>query len=1039
MKNFNYYFKELKSHELSEITEHSHRPALKDLLDKIAKDVNNNIKILHEGKREGKFGAPDFKITSNDSIIGYIENKRIGENLDNILKSHQIKKYKALSNNIILTNYLEWIWIKDGEILKRETLCCLSDIERKKAKLDKSKINVVKDLIENFFSVPPKGIGEAKKLAKVLAVRAKMLKDFLNNELIRQKEDDEESKLIGLYRTFKTYVFAELSIEEFSDTFSQNLIFGLFLAKLNAGSNLVTLYNAKKFIPTSFELIKELVDFLDELDNEEYKETRWIVEEVLTVMNNLDILEITKSLSYKKESKVKEYKADDFSFKDPYVYFYEDFLIAYDKKLRKSKGVYYTPPPVVNFIVRSLEYILQDKFKIKDGFSARKKVTALDFATGTGTFILEIFKQILDKLPKSSGKRDLIIREHILKNFFGFEYLIAPYTIAHLRLSQYLKDKGYELEGKERFQIYLTNSLEPIDKQIKIPLLPALSNETKEAQKVKDQPILVITGNPPYSKKSKNNGEWIVNLVEKYKYVDGEHFRERQNWLRDDYVKFIRFAQWKMDQVKQGIVGIITNHTFLDNITFRGMRYSLLNSFDQLYFLDLHGSAKKEEIPPNGEKNENVFDIEQGVSVSFLIKNERLPKKVYYSELWGSRIEKYRQCLKEGFDTIKWTEINPISPYYFFYPRTEKNKETYDNFWSITKIFKVYSLPLMTGNDKVTVHFDLESLERNLNLFQSKSIKEIKEIFNIDKDKSNWTIAKAKKEVISTKANKKNIKQIQYRLFDRRLTYFTGNSSGFHSRPGTVSKHMLNKNIGLLIPRQISKSKFKHVFCTDIIPEMCTISTATKEQNQLFPLYLYEIKDPIFSSPEEPEKFIKTKNFTKDFQKYIKNLYKKKYEPKDIIGYIYAILHSQTYREKYIEFLKIDFPRIPFTKSRKDFEMLSEKGWELIQAHLINEIPDYDLGTYKGKGDNEVIKPTYKITKKYSRLYINKTQYFDEVPENVWNFEIGGYQVLNKYFKYRKGRTLTLEEIENVENIVNILAFTFEQMEKIDELTTEWV
>ncbi|MDZ7649809.1 MAG: N-6 DNA methylase [Cytophagales bacterium] len=482
------------------------------------------------------------------------------------------------------------------------------------------------------------------------------------DELQRQGKEHNEGRLYQLFETFRSFVFHELTIEEFADAFAQNLAYGLFLAKLNADTQSVNLYNAKKFIPSSFELIRELVNFLDELDNDEYRETRWIVEEVLTIMNNLDLPAIHESLSFTKKKKNKD--TDDITIKDPYVYFYEDFLASYDKKLRKSKGVYYTPPPVVNFIVRSIDDILKRSFKIKEGLADRSKVTLLDFATGTGTFLVEVLQQIFENLPKDSGKKNLLIKEHVLKNIFGFEYLIAPYTIAHLKLSQFLKDNDYELKPKERLQIFLTNTLAPIDTQTKIPLLPALTEESKQAQDVKDKPILVITGNPPYSKKSKNNDPWIVNLVNSYKIVDGKRSKEKQSWFRDDYIKFIRFAQDKMDKVDEGIVGVITNHSFLNNITMPGMRQSLLNSFDQIYIVNLNGSAKQEGKLPDGIiKDENVFDIEQGVSISFLIKRKGLSKKVFYTDFWGIRKDKYLTCLEEDFfNLFNGLELEPKSP-----------------------------------------------------------------------------------------------------------------------------------------------------------------------------------------------------------------------------------------------------------------------------------------------------------------------------------------------------------------------------------------
>jgi predicted helicase len=936
----------------------------------------------------------------------------------------------------LLTNYIDWIWLKEGNIQKRETLCYLTDIEDKKGKLDPVKVKAVEKLIISFFSQAPKEIADSGKLAEALAVRAKLLKDFLFNELKRQEKEHQDGRLYQLFETFKNFVFQELNIEEFADAFAQNLAYGLFLAKLNADTQCVNLYNAKKYIPASFELIRELVSFLDELDNEEYRETKWIVEEVLTIMNNLDLRAIHTSLSFTK----KEKDIDGIAIKDPYVYFYEDFLAYYDKKLRKSKGVYYTPPPVVNFIVRAMDDILKKSFQIAEGLADRNNVTILDFATGTGTFLAEIFQQIFEKLPKDSGKKNLIIQEHLLKNIFGFEYLIAPYTIAHLKLSQFLKENNYELKAKERLQIYLTNTLEQAEIQHKINLLPALTEESRQAQKIKDNPILVITGNPPYSKKSKNNSSWIVNLVDDYKFVDGKRSQEKQNWYRDDYIKFIRFAQNKMDKIEEGIVGVITNHTFINNVTMAGMRQSLMNSFDQIYIVNLNGNAKQEMKLPDGiTKDENVFDIEQGVAISLFIKHKGLKKKVCYADFWGARKNKYKTCLENSIHTVDWIELTPQTPDYYFIPKDERHKNEYQKFYSVTDIFKIFSLPLMTGNDRVTVHFEKPDLVKTLESFSEKSIEKIKMDFNIEKDTSNWTAEKAKNDIVKTKIEEKYFINIFYRLFDIRTTYYTGNTNGFLSRPQyKVCKNMLHENIGLLLPRQISKSEFRHVFCTKYIPDMCAFSTATKEANQLFPLYLYP--DATFEDERvEEAKKTKKENFTAEFRNYIDNLYGKGIKPEQVLGYIYAILYSPAYRAKYNEFLKDKFARIPFTNDKALFKKLSKLGKELIDAQLSEERVGYQEDYFRGEDSDIVREVSFIQGKKTGRIYINATQYYDNVPLKVWKYKIGGFAPVKKYLTERKNRKLESTEIEKVEIIIKAITFTIEQMKKINTLTKNWI
>ena len=594
--SFNHYFDAIKKSNPSESTEYTLRGALENLLKAAIADTGSKIRVIHEPKRDKTgLGAPDFKFTLHEAVVGYLENKDIGEDLDATLKSDQLTKYRQLSTNIILTDYLEWIWLRDGHIIKRETLCPPSDVGYRQARLDSDKAAKVASLIAGFLSTPPEKLGDAKRLSEALAVRCHDLRDFLLEELERQDREHQAGRLYGLYAAFKQDVFQELALREFADAFAQTLGYGLFLAKLNAGEQTaVTLSNAKTHIPANFALIRELVDFLDELEQDEYRGVKWLVEEILSILNTLDLAALHEDLTFtKRQGRPSRTTEEDrlLFAKDPYVYFYEDFLKAYDKATRKARGVYYTPPPVVNFIVRAVHDILKNSFGIGRGLADHKRVTVLDFASGTGTFLLEVLHQIFETV--SEGVRAQVVKEHVLKNLYGFEYLIAPYTIAHLKLSQFLLDRDYAMQPGERLNIYLTNTLEPIEPQGNL-LLPALSREVKAAQAVKDKPILVITGNPPYSGHSKNTGDWITGKIDTYKTVDGRPLGEKNpKWLQDDYVKFIRFAQWKMEQVEEGVVGIITNHSFLDNPTFRGMRQSLMQTFNRIYLLDLHGNAKK--------------------------------------------------------------------------------------------------------------------------------------------------------------------------------------------------------------------------------------------------------------------------------------------------------------------------------------------------------------------------------------------------------------------------------------------------------------
>ena len=1030
------YFAAIKSLDTTESTEHTLRGALENLLNAIAADENPNVTVIHEPKRDKtKLGAPDFKIKLNEAILGYLETKPIGDNLDAILQSAQIAKYKRLSGNLILTDYLEWIWLRDGEIIQRETLCYPSDAGNRRARLDSDKAEKVAKLIAGFLSVPPAKLGNTNTLSRALAVRCHDLRDFLLEELERQEKEHQEGRLYGLYVVFKEEVFQELTLKEFADAFAQTLGYGLFLAKLNAGeTTAVTLLNAKRYIPANFALLRELVNFLDELDQDAYRGIRWLVEEILSIMNTLDLTAIHEDLAFSKRSGQLPAPKDDRQLfaKDPYVYFYEDFLKAYDKDTRKGRGVYYTPPPVVNFIVRAVNDILKDTFGITNGLADRKRVTVLDFATGTGTFLLEVLHHIFE--ATSEGTRNLIVKEHVLKNLYGFEYLIAPYTVAHLKLSQFLYDRGYAMQSGERLNIYLTNTLEPIEPQRNL-LLPALSREVEAAQKIKDKPVLVITGNPPYSGHSRNTGEWITNLIDTYKMVDGEPLGEKNpKWLQDDYVKFIRFAQWKMEWVEEGVVGIITNHSFLDNPTFRGMRQSLMQTFSQIYLLDLHGNTKKKERTPEGGKDENVFDIEQGVAVSLLVNKEGVPPAVYHADLWGTRKEKYRRLLEAEKDAMEWQELQPSAPFYLFIPQDEKLREEYERGWRVTEIFPVNVLGFQSHRDHFAIAYEKTEIEQRMKDMLDKNISDqnLRKKYDI-RDNRDWHIPEARASLRAIDNPMQNVLPCSYRPFDTRWCFF-GYEFMDYPRRELMNHVTWRENLCLNVVRQTKAAEWKHVLMSD--DPTPAVFIEIKDGSSVFPLYLYAplegkmIKGGLFEEDDPFQGKERIENFSPKFRAFVDEKYKHSYSPEKILGYIYAVLHSPAYRQKYLDFLKTDFPRVPFVNERKPFEALAALGWELMQVHLLKIIPD-TLTVDVTTGNFEVEKPRYDL--QHERLHINKTQYFSPVSRDVWAFHIGGYQVLDKYLKSRKGRTLSLDEIENVQNVINILRFTIDQMERIGE------
>ena len=502
-----------------------------------------------------------------------------------------------------------------------------------------------------------------------------------------------------------------------------------------------------------------------------------------------------------------------------------------------------------------------------------------------------------------------------------------------------------------------------------------------------------------------------------YFFVDGMPLGERNpKWLQDDYVKFIRFAQDKMDKVDEGIVGIITNHSFLDNPTFRGMRQSLMNSFDQMYFIDLHGNAKKKEKTPEGGKDENVFDIEQGVAISILIKKKGIEKKIYHADWYGKRKEKYDNGWEEEWKTIKWKEVNPIKPFYLFSFQDSSSRDQYLEFLSVKDIFITSALGFQSHRDDFAIDFNKQIIEKRISDLMLSKDEDIGVKYNLGK----WNWQKARVKLLKQENIEQFIELCAYRPFDNRFMFY---SDAVMDRIRKELKNNIFKksNLSLISSRQVSND-YAHTFVTSLVPNDCLISNLTKEANHTFFLYKYEDE--------------KTENFSLKFRQQIHELYKHQYTSEQIFSYIYAILYSPTYRRKYSEFLKMDFPRIPFTPDKKIFEELSDLGWQLIQAHLLkhSDVRNHANVDFKGAGNEIVDKAVWNSGK----LFINKIQWFEPVTKEVYEFYIGGYQVLDKYLKDRKGRSIQ-KEILHVCRVIQSLQFTINQTKLIDTKTSSWI
>ncbi len=1012
------YFKEIKEIG-TKVTEHSFRTPFENLLNTIK--PHTNIKVIHEQKREKGFGAPDFRIETGSASIGYIETKPLGTDLDKVLKSKQVDKYLLLNPNLILTNYYEFLCIKeDRKVVERCNLFYLTDLDNKRSQLKDENIKAAEALFKKFFLSEPLKIAKSQELAIHMADRGKIVKEYILEILVNKEDDRFSKKILGLYEVFKKTLVEDLEEDEFADAYAQTVIYGFFLAFLLSGKR-INIQDASRLIPPSFKVIKEFFDVISDYSMPSH--IKWIFGEIVNLINNIDLEGIYKSISFKRRWETEE--------KDPYLYFYETFLGEFDPEKRKAKGVYYTPLSVVTFITRSIDKLLIKKFDKANGF-ADPSVTVLDFATGTGTFLVSIFELVFDKMRNNRGKLRSIVREHLLKNFYGFEYLLAPYAVAHLKLSQLLKDNNYELENNERLQIYLTDTLDDSKHQADL-LMPTLSQEGEEALEVKvKKKILVVTGNPPYNVKSRNNKPWIKDkLLKDYKPEDEKNIQP----LNDDYIKFIRYAHWKMQQTEQGIIGIITNNSFLNGLIHRKMRGYLLNDFDEIYILNLHGSSRISETAPEGV-DENVFDIQQGVAISIFVKKAKRDAKckVFYHDLYGARDYKNNYLMENDINTAKWKELN-INEFNtefkktrwgrnrfaeslnFLVPMKEvKTINDYGNFWGVTEIFNKFKSGVQTGNDELFIQFAYEDAKKIFDDLVKLNLKDFLGKYNFNPSEG-WGFENKFNE------NKyKLLTKISYRPFEDRYIVY---SYALRRNSNEIMQHFLRgKNKGVVFKRSryLKSNKFHHFF---IIENLVDINFLD-DQTYVAPLHVYK------DNPKSESLFglNKPTNFTPDFQQFINNRYSFQSTPEEILGYIYAVFYSPTYRNKYLEFLKIDFPRVPFFDDEMIFKDLSKLGTELIDHHLMKKSYPQNQVTFPIDGNDKV--ENVKFDK--GKVYINNTQYFDKIPSEVWDFYIGGYQVLDKWLKSRKDRTLSYEEKETFTKIVNILEFTIEQMKKIDEV-----
>jgi len=988
-----------------ETSEMGYRADFEVLLKEIFESIDVR-RVDHDAKaKDGN--KPDFVVLNKDVPILYVEAKDIGVSLDKVEKSEQMRRYFGYTN-LVLTDYLEFRFYRNGISYEEPIKIAEYDLKNRKiVPFQENYEHVAKTLID-FTQSQKEPIKSGKHLSKIMGGKAQRIRDnikhFLNLEL------SQSTELVHVYEAIKKMLVNDLTIDAFSDMYAQTLVYGLFVARYyDETPDTFTRQEARDLIPASNPFLQH---FFDHIAGPNFdKRLSYIVDELCLVFQHADIKKL-----------IEEYMEDA----DPVIHFYEDFLKEYDPELRKKMGAYYTPLSIVRFIVRSVDYVLQKEFNLPNGLANTSKlsndkhrVQVLDPAVGTGTFISAIIRIIYERLKKTgqSGRWPSYVHNDLLPRLHGFELMMAPYTIAHLKLSLAFKQTGF-WKFHRRLGIYLTNSLEQNEMQQKLFSLgfaESIAEESKEANKIKNEtPIMVVIGNPPYSISSSNKGEWILNLIKDYKKGLGE----RKINLDDDYIKFIRLAEYFVEKNKGGVVAMITNNSFIDGITHRQMRKHLLETFDDIYILDLHGNSKKKEKSPDGSKDENVFDIQQGVSISIFINKTEGRKKlgdVYYSEIFGKREIKFEILNNSDLKNIKWKKLNYSEPYYFFTPKDFELKEEYDKGFKVNESCVEFGSGIITRNDDVTIKFNQESLISMINDFKVLNEPEIRYKYEIV-DGTSWKLVDAIKDVIENE-DKNIVSKILYRPFDFRYTLFTQKSGGFLNRPVfSISKHIfIENNISLITSRMVPPNQnWDRILISNSISDIHSAS----DQTYVFPLYLHT------------EDGLKISNFKKEIIDGIEKIVGKT-TPENILDYIYATLHSPNYREKYKEFLKIDFPRVPYPKDVKTFKELVALGSELRLLHLI-ESPKVNqfITTYLVDGSNIVEKLVYKD----GNVFINKDQYFGNVSDIAWNFYIGGYQPAQKWLKDRKGRILTNEDIEHYQKIIVILTETDQIMKKIDKI-----
>ncbi|MDN3644846.1 N-6 DNA methylase [Pontixanthobacter aestiaquae] len=1140
-----------------EATEHSYRAPLQRLFE----SIDDSARVINEPKRsEG--GMPDFLFHRDGVAFGWAEAKDLPKDVVK-LKGYSVeqrKRYEAAYPNLLYTNGVDFEFIREGDVVHHTSIAdfmgALGSLQPLPDKFDE-----LERQLKSFTAQKPISIRSAQKLAEMMAGKAAIIKDEVGIALT--DDPDFRSGLGRQFNTFKDNLLPNLTPGEFADIYAETITYGMFAARLHDDTlDTFSRQEALEKLPKSNPFLRGLFQFIAGYDIPD--RLKYVVDDLAEVLRASDPHALFEEFG--------KFTARN----DPFIHFYETFLAAYNPKKRKARGVWYTPEPVVDFIVRAVDDVLKSEFGIADGLADTGKVSVdwdtgqtdkkgkavtikkdvhrvqiLDPATGTGTFLAKTVQTIADRVKaRAPGKWSSYVEEELLPRLHGFELLMASYAMCHMKLDMQLTESGYvpgsgtkpadwpaDKQWPPRLSVWLTNALEPAEREVKDLFFQQLADEARGASEVKRQtPIMCVIGNPPYSGESANKGDHIMGLMEAYKMEPGgkEKLKERNpKWINDDYVKFIRMSEDLIAKNPSGgVLGFITNHGYLDNPTFRGMRWHLLKTFDKIWVLDLHGNSKKKEVSPDGSPDKNVFDIQQGVALIVAVRkgagSDELAE-VWHGDLWGSRNAKSVALGSGRTKTMSDSKLEHRFPNLPFELRDYDRLEKYEDGFSLIKLLPINSTGVLTARDALAIDIDKRRLARRVDDFRELPETELRDKYALGKDSRDWKISFAKKDVIQN-SSEENFRQISYRPLDPRWTYYTGNNRGFHTNPRyDVMRHfLLGANLAFAICRQSVVNDWCHALVVEQLGDDSFVSNRSKERAYYQPIYIYPDENADQADALAPTE--RTLNL--DPKLYATICKAAGIDPDDtdmartkslslegdggapegtegvggrrssgaepppptpphgeggtanfraptgdarpsevkVFDYIYGVLHSPDYRETFAEFLKIDFPRIPYPANAEVFKHVSEKGEALRRLHLmepaaIGEALYPFMGDVEESEDDSVVAPGYPKFEAHTksvraepveapsltssaaqqeknspstgsgrtgRVLINKHQYFSDVPEAAWNFYIGGYQPAQKWLKDRKGRALSWDDITHYQNIVKILLETGRIMGEIE-------